>query len=276
MGARELVQLARDAVSRAETQLSVSQARQKAGGALKTTTQLAAVEVESARLRVNRAEGEVRAREVAYERLVGEPPPKDMDMPVVAQLPAATECRSRAGQRNDARALRLLADQSRHLETATRGELWPTVDGQAGVTFYSFYSSLGDDITVWNARLLVTIPLFQSGAEYTRIRDQKIRTGIAELESARQARVIKSEIDTATSQLDVAQKAEKIADSQVKVATEHYDLISAQFKLAAVTILDVTNAQAVLAEAERQRTEARYEAAVARFQLLFACGSLKL
>lgn len=275
LNGREQVELATAAVTRSETQLKVSQARYKAGGALKTVMMLAAIEVERTKLRLARAEGALESFAVAFERVVGQRPPDSLAMPTADEVPTVDDCQKKATDRSDARGLRMLAEQSRLLESSARGELWPRLDAEAGVNYFTYVFPLGEDVFTWNARLVLTIPLFQGGTEYARVNQQKIQTSIAELEMSQQQRIINAEVLAASANLTASQKTETIAVDQMKVAQEHYDLLSAQFKMGAVTILELTNAQGVLADAERERALARYESELARYELQAACGIIR-
>jgi outer membrane protein len=274
--AREQVRVAKDAQTRAEQQLSQTEARVRAGGALKTAEQLSAIDVDRAKLDVVRAEREVQEQSVEFERLVGEPPPASMAMPAAGDVPSVEDCLHRALQRGDSRALHLLAEQSHHREGALAGKLWPTLDAQAGIDYWTYLFPLGNNVYEWNARVVLTVPVFQGGSVRADIRQQEIRSQIAELDAARLDKQITSEVKRAAQRLEAALKSVQIAEDEAKIAQEHYALITAQYKVGAVTILDVTNAQGVLTESDRERTVTRFERELAKYELLFASGLLRL
>jgi outer membrane protein TolC len=273
---RELSRTAEESVTRAEAQLNVTRARMKAGGALKTAEQLAAIELERAKLQVVNAGREEQAQAIVFEELIGKPPPKDLAAADLADVPGVDQCIRRLPEHGDVRTLRLVAEQSNLRTEAAHGRRWPTLDLQVGLDYYTYLFPLGDNVWAWNARAILNIPLFQGGAEGTDVDAAEARTRIATLRLEEREKQLSSEIRRSAVNLASADSAVTVAATQAQIALEHYNLITAQFKVGAVTFLDVANAQGVLTTAEEQRIRALYERETAKFGLLYACDMLKL
>jgi outer membrane protein TolC len=273
---RELVRIANDSVARADAQLSVTRARLKAGGALKTAEQLAAIEVERAKLTVVNAMREQQAQAVLFEQLTGKKPPDQLAPAEAKDVPTIDQCVARAADHGDVKALRLFTEQSRLREEAARGRRWPTVDLQAGFDYFSYLFPIGDNVYAWNARLLLTIPVFQGGAERTDVEQQQARTELSVLRSKLREKEVTTEMRRAAIDLATAESLVTVAQNQATIALEHYNLITAQFKVGAVTFLDVANAQGVLTAADDQKIRTLFERELSKYKVLYACDKLKL
>jgi outer membrane protein TolC len=254
------------AVTRAESTLALARGRIKAGGSLPSAEPLAAVSVEAARVRLARSDGALRADEATFQQLV---------LPATPDPAALAQALDLAQRRSDLQAAGSRVLQSRSLESSLAGSiLWPKLD-LTGTYSYSYPAEFGVTHS-WNASAVLTVPLLQSGDEWTQLKLQSIETEIRTLDKSLLGKQITEDVRRAAADVEVATRVAKLAQSQLEAAQRYYDLIERQLKLGAVSFLEVTISQNTLTDAEHQRVAATFDRELAVYRLLFASGSLRL
>jgi outer membrane protein TolC len=279
MRARQQIELFKSAVTRADAQQKAASQRVKAGGALRTAELLAQIDLRRAQIQLNVAERDARSAEVAFQTLVGEPPPSALTLPPTPKAPAMEEAMKLREERADLKALRLLTMQSRALEAAARGRrLWPRLDARAQLDVGTLLAAgdLGGTTTDWTVLGILTFPLFETGNEYIEIALQENATRALELQEKLLLELSGDDVGRALVRVAAEGRAAVLAEAQVKDALENYQLVAAQFRLGAITFIDVATAQAVLTEAENLRVVAIYDREIAHYELLFLAGALTL
>ena len=272
---RKLVDQARTAVTRANAQSQYTQGRVKAGGALKSAELLALLDVRRAERQEVAARGELGLAEAAFKRLVGVDAPAQLEVPAIPTLPAGGRGTALAAQRLDVKALELRVAEAQADQAAAEGRRWwPRLDVVASVTYSE--PAVLDRTTNWRVLGVLTIPLLQSGRELTDITLREHAARSASLELVEQREVATEEVQLAAVRVETAAKATELASMQLETAREHYKLVDKQFRLGAITFLEVTNAQAVLVEAENAFEVASMDRLQAAFDYLFAIGALEL
>jgi outer membrane protein TolC len=268
---RQQIRLAESSVKRAEALLQNISARVKVGAGLKAAELLASIDVSRARVQLASAVGEEHNQEATFERLMGISPPEKLVLPTTpAPAPSTTAVRS------DLRALHFSGLQSLATEDVLRGRLfWPTLDAQGAVSYTAPVGVLTDPL-VWTATANLTVPLFQGGDEWVQLRLQKYRTETTVLQEKALRTQITEEIRRAEIHIDTVAQTLKLAEEQVQVAQQNYNLVVTQFRLSAISFLEVANAQSALTEAENLLLVTGYERELAAYQLLFAAGQLAL
>lgn len=272
---RKLVELARAAVTRTTATAEHATNRVKAGSALKSAELLALVDVRRAELQAITAQRDVDAAGVAFQRLVGRPPPPELELPKIPAVTGKQAAEEVAKRRKDviARRSSLQAAQSEQ-EAAEGRRWWPRLDLQASLQ-YTQPDVLGRSYD-WLVLGVLTVPLLQGGHELTDVRLRENAARIAGLELEQQRKVAVEEIEIAAIQVESATQSEAGAKKQLEAASEHYKLVDKQFRLGAITFLEVTNAQSVLVEAENAYEVARVDQIRAVYDYQFAIGALDL
>jgi outer membrane protein len=144
------------------------------------------------------------------------------------------------------------------------------VTGDFGV----FGRSIGDSLSTYTVRAMVSVPLSTGGRIDAAIGEAALRAREAEQE-ARQAR-LQSETDILTAQvaLDAALSSHARAAEAVSAAHTSIRLAQARFGGGLSTNLDVLAAQEAVAEVEAAEIQYRYNYYVARARLARARGSI--
>jgi outer membrane protein TolC len=271
---RALVGLANGAVARAIAQYEFAVARVKAGNALKTAELLAQIDVKRAERQLASAKLDAALAEVAFKRLVGQPPPPVLDLPV-PDVPPSPKPAGVGVERLDMRALELRVHETAERVKAARDQRWwPRVDVEGSIRYYE-PEALQRNVD-WRLLGTVSIPLLQSGREAADVALRENELHMAKLQRDRQRRLLTEEIDGSAVLLATAGEVADLADKQLQTAREHYKLVDKQFRLGAITFLEVTNAMAALAEAENAFEIARMDRVRAVYEYLFVTGRLDL
>jgi outer membrane protein len=274
---QSVVELSKKNLSVLEKQQEASQQRFNVGEDTKTDVAQSQARVASARSQLTESEGQLAARKAAFRRFIGYDA-KDIVMPSIPEgLPASLE---------EAIQLALVANpkvlEATHLKKAADyavnahvGRLLPSVnlrgsmsrqDG-AGVDGRSKFDQ--DDVM-----LAVSIPLFQAGAEYSRVREAK--------ETYQQRRF--SEMDTSDAvRQQVVNAWESWQASKASVVSDQAAIDAARIALSGVkqeqqygarTTLDVLDAERELFNAEVKHTTSRRDEVVAAYGVLASVGKL--
>ena len=197
-------------------------------------------------------------------------------------LPAPEQALAFARNRSDLKALELQVEKARAIATSTANKRWrPTLDVDATVQFNYPKLYVPGRYLDFQVLGLLTIPLLQNGHEFTDLALRENDTSVAELELEGERKIAVEELERAALQAASADHASQIATELVGVAREHYKLVDRKVHLArrtmgAITFLEVTNAQAVLVEAENAFEVARMDRELAVYDYLFAIGALDL
>jgi outer membrane protein TolC len=272
---RKLVDLAGAAVDRAKTQQQLAIARVKAGQSLRNAELLATVDLTRAQRLAVTAQRDSEVAALEFQRLVGRPPPKQLDVPPLPELPDPDQGIDLAMKREDVRALELELARAEAAQRAARNRRWwPRLDLQENVQ-YANPKILADSIT-YQILGMVTVPILQGGQEFVDValRENDVHAAALRLEQLR--KLVLQDVRTASVQVSSSHRAVELADQQRAAARENYQLVDKQVRLGAITPVDVTIAQSVLTEAETAFEVATMENAVVAYDYLFAIGTLDL
>ena len=157
------------------------------------------------------------------------------------------------------------------------GTLYPTAQVVATLN-NNWETNLTTQLQAFNAfvQAQISVPLYQGGAEYSRIRQAKETAGQKriDLETARDT--VQAQIVTAWGQLEAA-KAQILATSAQVAASEiALNGVREEARVGQRTTLDVLNAQQDLVSARTALVTAQHDRVVASYSLLAAVGELNL
>ena len=277
--ARRLKDLAISAFTRAKSEHDFAGARVKAGQALKNAELLALVDLKRAELQQLNAQRAADAAAITFQRLVGRPPAAELEMPTVPAMPDPKQANDLAKRRPDLQALELNIEAAKNEHEAALGRRWwPRLDLDATALYQIPAIGPANDRKHFDYQVLgvLTIPIIQTGHEFTDISLRENEVHIAELELTQQGKIANEETGLAVLQMTSAAQAVDIAKLELDAAKEHYTLVDKQVRLGAITFLEVANAQAVLVEAENAFEVANMDRLRASYDYLFAIGALDL
>ena len=222
------------------------------------------------------AEGNLQRSRAAYVNMIGRPPENLVTPDLLGTLPDSVDAALIAASENNPNlvAASYTAKAAQESIKSVRGELLPSLslDGQLS----KGWDTIADRSTTESvsARLALTVPLYQGGVVYARLRQAKHTAGQRRLE-ADQARLDARE--SATSAWESYQSAQaSIASIETQIIASEIALegVQREAEVGARTVLDVLDAEQELLDARVNLVTAQRDQLVASLQLLSSVGNL--
>jgi outer membrane protein len=275
LAARESESAARTQLREAQTQLTSTAARVRAGAATRSDSLRALVQVGNARLALLTAQNDLRVANASLTRLVAAPfqvtplASDTLDRP--ATLPDSATLAALAERGPAVRQAEAQRESARAVRRAARAPYLPTLDAsfsRGGVGTDNFYAIGTNDFRYTNTlRLSLSYPLFN---QFTR-EEQVVRADVAEenAEAAlRDARLLAQQsLVQALGAARTAQERVEIQTVSVAAAEEDLRVQQQRYNLGASTLLDVLTSETQLNAARADLIRARYDLRVARAQI---------
>jgi outer membrane protein TolC len=270
--AQRLIRVNEQALQRAELNLRSARGFFEVGTRPKSDVTRAEVDVANARVDVIRARNAERLARVALATAMGLPAttPLQIDDNLVYQpvtLDAARLLEEALRQRPESRQARLQADAAEGRVRRAFRDFFPDITGDG------FYGAQRTDfMEVWELRLSLNWSLFDGGNRIARYREAR-----SNLEAA-QSRVKATELDISReveqAQSNVIEAEERIQAAQVAVASaqENFRLAQGRFDAGVGTILELTDAQLALTQAQNTEAQALADYRIALARLDRAVG----
>ncbi len=277
-----VVDLNRNNVEVLKRQLEATRDRFQVGELTRTDVAQSEARLSGARTALRVAEAQLTASRAAYAKIVGHAPgtlerPKSNE-----NLPQSeAQAREMAAQANpDLRAARAAEASSRAAIAVAKGALLPSFDVQAQYQYARNPAS--SSLTGTNIRSsdesaimgVLTVPLYQSGAEYSKVRAAKEQNSVAMMQIASVQRAVDEAVQNAWEQLRAARSNMVSSREQVRANEIALEGVKQQEEVGSQTILDVLNADQELLNARVALVSAERDEAVAEYSLLAAMGRL--
>jgi outer membrane protein len=270
--AQRLIRVNQQAVERAELNLKSARGFFDVGTRPKSDVARAEVDVANARVDLIRARNAERLARVALNTAMG----IDLDTPTQVQdnlvyepvVLDRAEIRAEAlRQRPEARQIRLRVEEAAALERRAFRDFFPDVTGSGD------YGGVRSDLDeAWSITLSLTWQIYDGGGRIARYREAK-----ANLEATR-ARVRAQELDIGRdveqSQISVEEAQERLQAAQTAVASaqENFRLAQGRFDAGVGTILELTDAQLALTQAQNLEAQALADYRIGLYRLDRARG----
>lgn len=261
-----------------ERQLQASRDRFEVGEI--TRTDVSQSEARLARARSDRVEsqGALFASRAAYQRLVGSEP-QNLSQPELAlaeiNLDEAVQQAESANPNVQSAIMAVAAAQSQ--VEATQSELLPDLSLTAGAQ-RSWETSMGvkGASDAAQVQMHMRVPLYQSGAEYARLRGAQQQANQKQMELDEARRATREEAIRAFEALRATRSSVDSRKSQVKASTLALEGVRQESEVGTRTVLDVLNAEQELLDARTGLVRAEHDATVAQLRLYAATGRLNV
>lgn len=274
----QFVRLAEANVRLIAEQLRAAQDRFEVGEVTRTDVSQAEARLAQSRSNLAANEGALARSRQAYRRVVGEIPDALDPTPPLPDVPATLDIAIQNAM--DAHPLIVAArfdeDSARSgVKTALSGFL-PTVTLDGQVNLANQENGLRDSQATFSSSVALnaTIPLYQAGAQSSRVRQAQAFANQRRADLSVTTRGIYEAVENAFSDLDVARIAIRATRQQVSAASLAYDGVKEEAKVGARTTLDVLDAEQELLNARSDLISALRDEYVAAFTLLSAMGML--
>ena len=222
------------------------------------------------------ARGQLQASRAAYQEVVGRPPEKLADPKPPTTLPANLDkvIEIARSQNPQVRAARFSELAARKNVRAVSGELLPEASLLGRASKSANQSSSDSEREVFELLAQVTIPLYQSGAVYSRVREAKQTANQRRLELRSARRTVEQEAVNAWEDLKAAQAQIQAFQDQVESAEIALEGVRQENQVGARTVLDVLDAEQELLNAQVDLVRAQRDEIVANYTVLFSLGRL--
>jgi outer membrane protein len=257
-------------------QLEATQDRFRVGEITRTDVSQAEARVAGAAADRIQFEGNLNNSRANYLKVIGEKPGKLAAPSALSVAIEDLESAIKAAVANhpDIISQRYLEQSARVNIKSVRGELLPTVN-LAGKLSRGWEASSNDDQkTTGQVKLSLSIPLYQKGSVYSRLRaaKQDARESLQKLEETR--RSVSEAAAKAWVSLETAKARIKSYSAQIKAAEIALEGVQREAAVGSRTVLDVLDAEQELLDAKISLVGANRDKVVASFQLKEAIGQL--
>jgi outer membrane protein len=257
-------------------QLEATQDRFRVGEITRTDVSQAEARVAGAAADRIQFEGNLNNSRANYLKVIGEKPGKLAAPSALSIALTSLEDATKAAiaDHPDIISQRYLEQSARINIKSVRGELLPTVN-LAGKLSRAWEASGHDDQkTTGQLKLSLSIPLYQKGSVYSRLRaaKQDARQSLQKLEETR--RSVSQAAAKAWVSLETAEARIKSYSAQIEAAKIALEGVQREAAVGSRTVLDVLDAEQELLDAKISLVGANRDKVVASFQLKEAIGQL--
>jgi outer membrane protein len=271
-----VVGLNRNNVEVLKRQLEATRDRFRVGELTRTDVAQSEARLSGARTSLTQAEAQLTASRAAYAKVIGQAPGTLERPGAVANLPQSEEeAREIAVRANpDLIAARKSEEASRAAIKVAKGTLLPSFDVQASYQYARDPSTTIRDNEETALIGVLTVPLYQSGVEYSRVRQAKELNSQSRMQIAAVQRGVDEAVQNAWELLRSARANIISSQEQVKASEIALEGVKQEEQVGSQTTLDVLNAEQELLNARVSLVSAERDEAVAEYSLLAATGQL--
>jgi outer membrane protein len=271
-----VLDLAQNNERRLERQLQAARDRFRVGEITRTDVAQAEAAVSGATAGRIRAEGALVNSRATYRAVVGDMPGTLVRPTETLNLPAnETETQNQAENRNpDVLRARHSAEAARHNIQLVRGELLPSVSLTGGLSKEEDTPSRGTERDTASLVAQMTVPLYQAGDVYSRLRAAKeiMAQRQEDFDDARRRAL--ENASNAWNTLQTARAAVVSLQAQIRANEIALEGVEREALVGSRTVLDVLDAEQALLDSRVSLIAAQRDEVVARFALLAAIGTL--
>jgi len=257
-------------------QLEASQDRFDLGDSTRTDVAQSEARLSLARSNLTAAEAQRTASEAAYERVVGDAPTALEAPDGLPVMPATEEDAMRQALANNP-ALRAAIEAevaSRRAVDIAVGGLLPSANVTATLRHEEDDDNLETQSDSQTIAGTVTIPLYQSGAEYSAIRAARQTNNADRIRIAETERQIREAVAVAWDALISTQSVITSSEEQVRANEIAFEGVQQEAQVGSRTTLDVLDAEQELLDSRVSLVRAQRDEQVAAYSLLSAMGEL--
>lgn len=259
-----------------QKQLEAARARFDVGEITRTDVSQAEARLAAGQFQLTSAEANLVASRTFYERTVGEAPGSLDPKPAVPTLPenevVAREAANKANP--NLVAAREVENAADHAIDSAVGQMLPQVGVSASYGRFGQergFESIGDQ-TVFAAT--ASWPLYQGGAEWSRIRQAKELFNKARMDTEFARRSTDERVSNAWEAFRASRAATEANRQQVKASEIAFEGVQQELEVGSRTTLDVLNQQQELLNARVALVRSERDEVVAAYTLLSTVGKL--
>ncbi len=276
LSGRELLDVARQRLSRAQEQLIIARARVVSGAVVQTDSLQILLEVNRAQVSLLREEANLAVARLQLGRRIGQRGAVDavaIDSSLPAELPITVPA-ALAMALEQGPEYRIARGNERTTEALVRARKASYLP-QANLV--GSYTKFGDafpptGIDRASVALQVSLPIWDNLNRETNVRRAQAAHDIARAVREDLERAAEADVTEAYEAHRTARAASRYAEQGVRVAEENYRVQQARYRAGASTILDLLDAQSQLTEAQAEWVQSRYATRLAQAGLEVLIG----
>lgn len=260
-------------------QLSASRTRLDVGEGTRTDVSQAEAQLAAGKALLAAAVAQLKISRATYVQIVGDTPENiSQPAPASSGLPRSLDSAVQVAitEHPSVKAALHAVDAAGYQVDEAQGTLLPGVvlKGSYGRSGSDATGSTGIDLNTGTISAQVTIPIYQGGAEYGRIRQAKENLGAQQIRVDSARAQIQQMVVAAYAQLEAAQAAISANQQQLKAAKLALDGVMEERNVGQATTLDVLNAQQQVLNAKESLAQSGRNAVVSSYSALAAMGRL--
>lgn len=260
------------------SQLKASQDRFEVGEVTRTDVAQSEARLSIARSQVISAEGQLISSIARFERTIGYKPEGMLEQPsALPELPATLEEALAIARLQNPEYLSAihLAKSSEYDVWTNKAAILPRVDIVGSMSRQDGAGAFGNSTFDQDAvGVEVAIPLYQSGAEYSRVREAKNIARQRKYEESDTRLAIEQAVTSAWEQLETSIATIRTREEQIQAAEVALEGVRQEQEYGARTVLDVLDAEQELFSARTNLVQAQRDRVVAAYNLLLNLGRL--
>ncbi len=222
------------------------------------------------------AEGALEASRATYANVVGEAP-EILERPTL-ELPLPTALDSALTMADDDNPSIIAAsyDEKAALSDvrSSTGKLLPSVDLSGSANRALNTTAANTWSNSLEAKVTLTVPLYQSGAVYSQVRQARQRASASRLNAEQARRNIAERVRQAWQNLEATRARIEAIDTQVRAAETALEGVQREASVGSRTLLDVLDSEQELLDARVNLVSSQRDETVAALTLLSAVGRL--
>jgi outer membrane protein len=274
-----IVELQRQNLEALREQLRATRDRFEVGELTRTDVAQSEARVALAESQLSAANAALNASRAAFRRDIGTDPRRlSPARPVENLVPNTLEASIAASEQQHPAiaAARYGVDVASLQVKVAEGALLPIVSLEGTVSRARDPSLSTDQTTIASVFGRLTVPLYQGGAEYSRIRESKETLGQRRLEADVSRDQVRAAVVQSFGLLAASRFQVEAAQAQVNAAQIALNGVREEYRVGQRTTLDVLNAQAELVNARSALITAQRDRVVNSYSLLAATGRLSI
>ncbi|MCE1236578.1 MAG: TolC family outer membrane protein [Hyphomicrobiales bacterium] len=227
---------------------------------------------------LNASRAQLNASRATFRQMIGKDPGKLTGGTAVDRLlPRSMDAAVNAAQKENPSVIAGVhnVDVAAHNVKYLEGALLPQVNAQAGAS-RSFDNPSYKTLNSASVSVNVTVPIYQGGGEYAKIRQAKEQLGAARLQVDLARDQVRASVVSAWGQLQAATASINAYKAQVEASQLALNGVIEEQRVGQRTTLDVLNQQTTLITARSNLVNAERGLVVSSYQLVAAVGRLDI
>ena len=271
-----VVDLNRANLDRLRRQLEATRDRFEVGEVTRTDVAQAEARVSGAISSLVASQGTLESSRATFRRVIGLEPVDLTRVPPLGALPETEEeARQVALDENPLVRQAIRSEEaSRAAVAVAEGVIYPTVSLSTSVSRAYDATTLNHRVDSASIGATVSVPLYQTGSEYSQIRQAKQTNSQRRIDIETQRRAVQESVTQAWAALNSATEQIRSNVDQVRAAEVALDGVRQEAEVGARTVLDVLDAEQELLNAQVALVRSERDEFVAGFDLRVALGRL--